>query len=379
MAKYEKKFADTKKTAGLAGVVAGDSAICTCGIEGRGLSYRGYSIDDLAAHSTFEETAWLLLRGEIPSPRELESYKKKLYGMRKLPGEVCRFLEKVPSTADPMTMIRSGVSFLGNLEPESDREKQLDIADRLVASIPSMILYWSKYHQEGKLPDFETEEETAAGYFLRNLHEGPPDETLRRCLDVSLILYAEHDFNASTFTARIITSTLSDFYSAITGAIGALKGKLHGGANEAAMYLIRSFSGPEEAEKGILKKLEAKEKIMGFGHRIYTVSDPRSIVIKEWARKLAKLKGDEKLYPVAERIEKVMWDEKKLFPNLDFYSAVTYHHMGIPTGLFTPLFVMSRVTGWSAHIIEQRANNKLIRPVSRYTGPEPRVYVPLAD
>ncbi len=379
MAPIDRKFEGAKKTGGLSGIIAGDSAICTCGIEGRGLSYRGYSIEDLAEKSSFEEVAWLLLRGELPTADELTSYREKLASYRVLPKELTAFLETVPVAAYPMGMLQGAVSFLGTLEPEIDRSRPLDIADRLVALIPSIILYWKLFHEGKALPGSGIDDITIAGNFLHNLHDKPPDETYRRCMDVSLVLYGEHDFNASTFTARVITSTLSDFYSAISGAIGALKGPLHGGANEASMNLISSFGSPDEAEKGILKKLEKGEKIMGFGHRIYTVSDPRSLIIKEWAERLAGFKNDAVLYPVAERIEKVMWDEKKLFTNLDFYSALTYHYMGVSTDLFTPVFVMARVAGWSAHVLEQRSNNKLIRPVSRYTGPEPRMYVPLAD
>jgi len=379
MAKFEAKHAGKKKEGGLAGIVAGDSAICTVGIEGRGLSYRGYSIEDLAEKGSFEEVAWLLTKGDVASPEELRSYRARLRALRSLPEGLTDVLERIPATANPMDVLRTGCSFLGNLTPESQEHTQDQIADELVARLPAIIMYWYRFHHDGVRVNLELEHQDTAEYILRLLTDEEPNETTRRCMDVSLILYAEHDFNASTFTARIITSTMSDFYSAITGAIGALRGPLHGGANEAAMNLISRYASVEEAEKGLRESLEKKEKIMGFGHRIYTVSDPRSNIIKEWARELSRKAGDTIMYPVAERIEQIMWDEKKLFPNLDFYSAVSYHFSGIPTELFTPMFVLSRVTGWSAHVMEQRSNNKLIRPISRYTGPEQKQYVPLAD
>jgi 2-methylcitrate synthase len=370
MAEYDRKFADVKKVGGLAGIVAADSAICTVGIEGRGLSYRGYSIEDLAAYGSFEEVAWLLLRGELPTVGELADYHRTLRTLRRLPPDLARLLDQIPRGDTMMGILRTAVSLLGNLEPERRNGDPLALADRLLAILPSIVLA-----REGKeLPDHE---ETLAGYFLRGLHGRPASDDLRRCLDVSLILYAEHEFNASTFAARIITSTLSDVHSAVAGAIGALAGPLHGGANEEAMKLIEAYADPEEAEQGILDRLERKEKIMGFGHRIYTVSDPRSIVIKKWAFRLARSAEQKRQYEVAERIEKVMWDSKKLFPNLDFYSALSYRFCGIPAELYTPMFVLARISGWMAHIIEQRSNNKLIRPISRYTGPDPRVYVPL--
>jgi 2-methylcitrate synthase len=370
MAEYERKFAGVKKVGGLAGIVAADSAISTVGIEGRGLSYRGYSIEDLAAHATFEEVAWLLLRGELPSPGELTDYRQKLADMRQVPPFLSRMLGEIPPGDSMMGLLRTGVSLLGNMEPERKARDPLPVADRLLGVLPSMVL-----RRLGRdLPD---EESSLAGYFLHGLLRRKPSESARRCLDVSLILYAEHEFNASTFAARVITSTLSDVYSAVAGAIGALAGPLHGGANEEAMKLIEAYGDPEEAERGILVRLGRKEKIMGFGHRIYTVSDPRSPVIKEWASRLAEGPDQKRLFAVAERIERVMWREKKLFPNLDFYSALAYRFCGIPTELYTPMFVLARISGWMAHIIEQRSNNKLIRPISRYTGPEPRVYVPL--
>ncbi len=369
MAEYERKFADVKKVGGLAGIVAADSAISTVGIEGRGLSYRGYAIEDLAAHAGFEEVAWLLLRGELPAPAELAEYRQKLRKMRQLPPVLSRVLREIPPGDSMMGMLRTAVSVLGNLEPEHGRDV-LGTADRLLAVLPSVVL-----ERLGR--DLPENEDTLAGYFLNGLHEQPAREDLRKCLDASLILYAEHEFNASTFAARVIISTMSDIHSAVAGAVGALAGPLHGGANEEAMKLIEAYRDPDEAERGILGRLERKEKIMGFGHRIYTVSDPRSPVIKEWAGRLAVGPEQKRLFDVAERIERVMWDAKKLFPNLDFYSALAYRFCGIPTELYTPMFVLARISGWMAHIIEQRSNNKLIRPISRYTGPEPRVYVPL--
>ena len=376
MAEYERRFAGAKKTGGLAGIVAADSAISTVGIEGRGLSYRGYAIEDLAAHAGFEEVAWLLLRGELPQPEALADYRQELKALRKLPPVLARMLGEIPPGDGVMGILRSAVSLLGNLEPERKASSMLLgadpllVADRLVGVLPSILL--SRLGRE--LPE---DEDSTAGYFLHGLMGSRPPDDLRRCLDASLVLYAEHEFNASTFAARVITSTLSDVHSAVAGAIGALAGPLHGGANEEAMKLIEAYAGPDQAEQGILERLEHGEKIMGFGHRIYTVSDPRSPIIKEWAFRLAGSPEQKRLLAVAERIEQVMWEKKKLFPNLDFYSALAYRFCGIPTELYTPMFVLSRMSGWMAHIIEQRSNNKLIRPISRYTGPDPRVYVSL--
>lgn len=379
MAKFEAKHAGKKKEGGLAGVVAGDSAICTVGIAGRGLSYRGYAIEDLAEKGSFEEVAWLLTKGDVATAEQIRDYRGRLADLRTLPQGTTDVLERIPASANPMDVLRTAVSYLGNLEPEGSDHGQDQIAEELIARLPAMLMYWYRWSRDGVRIDLGVDHENTADYVLRLLTGGKPDEDTQRCIDVSLILYAEHDFNASTFTSRIITSTMSDFFSAITGAIGALRGPLHGGANEAAMYLISKYASPEEAERGLKESLERKEKIMGFGHRIYTVADPRSDIIKEWAKLLSVKAGDTVMFPVAERIEQVMWDEKKLFPNLDFYSAVSYHFSGIPTELFTPMFVLSRVAGWSAHIMEQRSNNKLIRPISRYTGPEQKEYVPLAD
>jgi len=370
---------DKKKVGGLAGIVAGDSAICLCGVEDQSLQYRGYLIEELAEQATFEEVAWLLLRGDLPSRKELETYKQKLRQLRDLPTTLKQILEKIPPSANMMDVLRTGCSVLGNLEPEKRDRDPFEVSDRLIASLPSILLYWYQFHKTGKGIDLETREDTLAGHFLTLLHGKEPSKLHLNCLDVSLILYAEHEFNASTFTVRTIGSTLSDFHSAICGGIGALRGPLHGGANEWAMALIEKFKSPEEAEKGIREMFTQKQLIMGFGHRVYTTSDPRSAIIKKWAKKVSEEAGDNQFYPIAERIEKVMWDEKKLFPNLDFYSAIAYHFCGIPTPMFTPLFVFSRVSGWSAHLIEQRANNKLIRPGSNYIGPEQRPLIPIEN
>lgn len=361
---------EKKKIGGLSGIVAGDSSICLCSAEDENLLYRGYSINDLASLGSFEETAWLLLRGELPTQKDLENYRNKLKKLRDLPPSLKKILELIPADANMMDVLRTGCSALGTIEVESKRTQPLDIADRLIASFGSMLLYWVHYHATGQPANLNTKEETLAGHILHLILGKKPPEQHRLCLDASLILYAEHEFNASTFTVRTITSTLSDFYSAICGGIGALRGPLHGGANEFAMELIQKFKTPEDAEIGVREMLSRKELIMGFGHRVYTTSDPRSAIIKKWAEKLSREAKDRYLFPVAERIEKVMWDEKRLFPNLDFYSGLAYHYCGIPLPLFTPLFVMSRISGWSAHLIEQRQNNKLIRPISQYIGPE---------
>lgn len=359
---------ESKKTGGLAGIIAGDSSICLCHAEDESLLYRGYSIQDLATHGSFEEVVWLLLRGDLPKAEELRTYKEKLKGMRDLPPGLKKILEQIPSSASMMDVLRTGCSALGTFEPEIKNTPPYHIADRLIASLPSILFYWYHFHVNGKSISLETKEETVAGQILHLMTGTSPVEAHRRCLDVSLILYAEHEFNASTFTVRTITSTLSDFYSAICGGIGALRGSLHGGANEQAMELISKYKTPEDAEKGIKQMLDEKKLIMGFGHRIYTTADPRSAIIKWWAKKLSQTIEDGYLFQIAERIERVMWDEKHLFPNLDFYSALAYHFSKIPTQLFTPLFVMSRTAGWSAHCQEQRENNKLIRPVSHYIG-----------
>jgi 2-methylcitrate synthase len=361
--------------AGLAGVVAGESAIATVGQEGKGLNYRGYSIDDLAASSAFEEVAYLLHYGQLPTRAELATYVKKLVSLRHIPAALKKVLKIIPAHTHPMDVLRTGCSMLGTLEPELNFSQQYDIADRLLAVFPGIMFYWYAYHHLGKEISGESDEQTVGGHILALLHGHAASKPYRDMMNVSLILYAEHEFNASTFAARVTAATLSDFYSTITTAIGTLRGPLHGGANEAAMELIARFKNPDEAEQQVMIMLANKAKIMGFGHRVYTENDPRSDVIQQWSKKLAKEPADVLLYKISERIEAVMRREKKIFPNLDFYSASAYHFAGIPTSLFTPLFVMSRITGWSAHVFEQRADNRLIRPSSIYTGPDPRPYI----
>ncbi|MGL5097700.1 MAG: citrate/2-methylcitrate synthase, partial [Planctomycetia bacterium] len=333
----------------MAGVTAGRTAVSTVGKEGVGLTYRGYSIDDLSSHAEFEEVAHLLLRGALPTAAEYAVYQNRLVGLRALPSALVDVLERLPAAAHPMDVLRTGVSTLGALEPEPELDfvGQVDRAERVLATLPGMLAYWFHFSRDGRRIDPVTAEPSLAGHFLALLHGKRPSEMHRHALDVSLILYAEHEFNASTFTARVAASTLSDLHSALTAAIGTLRGPLHGGANEAAMALIERFANPDAAEAGVLDLLARKQLVMGFGHRVYTVCDPRSDVVKEWAAKLAKKAGDTRLYPVSERIEAVMRREKKMFPNLDFYSASAYHFLGVPTPLFTPLFVLSRVTGWS--------------------------------
>lgn len=365
--------------AGLRGQIAGQTALCTVGKSGTGLTYRGYDIGDLAKHGTFEEIAWLLFHGELPNSEELENYKTKLQGLRNLPGPLKQCLELIPADAHPMDVMRTGCSMLGNLETETDFGRQQDVTDRLLAAFPSILLYWYHFSHNDVRIETETGDDTVAGHFLHLLHGKKPADNHRRCLDVSLILYAEHEFNASTFAARVCASTLSDMHSCITAAIGSLRGPLHGGANEAAMAMIEGFQSPEEAREAILGMLMRKDKIMGFGHAIYRTSDPRNDIIKGWSRILADETGDTVLYPVSEMIERVMWDEKKLFPNADFFHASAYHFMGIPTRLFTPIFVCSRLTGWASHVMEQRANNRIIRPSAEYTGPEPRPWIDIKE
>ena len=372
-------MAEAKKPGGLAGVTAGTTQLCTVGKEGAGLTYRGYDINDLADNATFEEVAYLLLHGKLPNRAELDAYVGTIKANRGLPGPLKTVLEMVPADAHPMDVLRTGVSFLGTIEPEGDFSNQARVADRLLSCLPSMLLYWHRFHTDGVRIDTETGDDSISGHFLHMLHGKPPGELHRKSLDTTLILYAEHEFNASTFTARVITGTLSDMHSAVAGAIGALRGPLHGGANEAAMELIAQYDTPEAAAEGIREKLAAKDKVMGFGHRVYTTSDPRNTINKSMSKALAEDVGDTVLYPVSEAIEKVMWDEKELFANADFFAANVYHFMGIPTYLFTPIFVCARITGWAAHIMEQRANNRLIRPTADYVGPPLQAWVAIED
>jgi 2-methylcitrate synthase len=361
---------------GLRGQSAGSTAIATVGKQGVGLTYRGYAIEDLAENATFEEVAYLLLEGNLPDRRQLEDFKKRLCALRALPPALKEVLERIPKSAHPMDVLRSGTSMLGVLEPEGNFSRQDAVAERLLACLPSILCYWYRFTHDGIRIGTESDEESLAGYFLKSLLGANPPAEHQRCMDVSLILYAEHEFNASTFTARVCAATLSDFYSCVTGAIGTLRGPLHGGANEGAMELVSRFRTAEEAREGVEAILARKEKIMGFGHPVYRTCDPRNAIIKEWARRLAPsaMQQDGYLFEVSSEIEKVMKEEKKLFANADFFSASAYHFMGIPTPLFTPIFVLARVSGWSAHIKEQRSNNKLIRPSADYIGPEPRSF-----
>ncbi|WP_444913651.1 bifunctional 2-methylcitrate synthase/citrate synthase [Microbulbifer sp. TRSA007] len=365
--------------AGLRGQVAGKTALSTVGKSGSGLTYRGYDIKDLAQHCEFEEVAYLVFYGELPTEGELAEYKALLKAKRGLPQALKEVLERIPADAHPMDVMRTGCSMLGNLEGEESFAQQLDKANRLLAAFPSIICYWYRFTHDNVRIETETDDDSIGGHFLHMLRDEKPNELHEQVMNVSLILYAEHEFNASTFTARVCASTLSDLFSCITGAIGTLRGPLHGGANEAAMELIERFANPDEAEKELLGMLERKEKIMGFGHAIYRESDPRNEIIKGWSEKLAEDVGDTVLYPVSVRCEEVMWREKKLFCNADFFHASAYHFMGIPTKLFTPIFVMSRVTGWAAHVFEQRADNRIIRPSAEYVGVEPRTVTPIAE
>lgn len=365
--------------AGLEGMIAGQSAVATVGKEGVGLTYRGYDISVLAEKASFEEVAYLLLNGALPTKAELDAFKQDLISLRKLPENVKLCLEQLPEDAHPMDVLRTGVSVLGCVEPEEDASQQHDICLRLIATLPAMLCYWYHFQQKGIRIETRSDEPSVGGYFLALLHQKTPSAMQKKMMDVSLTLYAEHEFNASTFAARVTAATLSDFYSCICSAIGTLRGPLHGGANEAAMALIERFPSAEQAESELKAMLERREKIMGFGHRVYKTCDPRSDIIKSWAKKLSEEVGDNILYPVSERIEQVMWDEKKLFPNLDFYSASAYHFCDIPTDMFTPIFVFSRITGWAAHIFEQRANNRLIRPSAEYIGPSERTFVEINE
>ena len=365
--------------AGLRGQVAGKTALSTVGKSGAGLTYRGYDVQDLAEHCQFEEVTYLIFFGELPTAEQLAAYKAKLKSLRRLPQALKEVLERIPADSHPMDVMRTGVSMLGNLETEKSFAEQQDVADRILATLPAIICYWYRYSHDGIRIDENTDDDSIGAQFLHLLRGEKPNALHEQVMNVSLILYAEHEFNASTFTARVCASTLSDLHSCITGAIGSLRGPLHGGANEAAMDMIENWTSPEEAEREMLGMLERKEKIMGFGHAIYKDNDPRNGIIKQWSEKLAKDVGDTVLYPVSVRCEEVMWREKKLFCNADFFHASAYHFMGIPTKLFTPIFVMSRVTGWAAHVMEQRADNRIIRPSADYTGPELRKVIPIAE
>lgn len=365
--------------AGLRGQIAGKTALSTVGKTGSGLTYRGYDVKDLAAHCEFEEVAHLILKGELPNEAELAAYKKRLKAMRNLPQALKEVLERIPASAHPMDVMRTGCSMLGNLETEQSFAQQQDATDRLLAIFPGLINYWYNFSHKGQRIDVETAADSIAEQFLWTLHGEKPTQLHTDVMNSSLILYAEHEFNASTFTARVCASTLSDMHSCITGAIGSLRGPLHGGANEAAMELIEKMDNPDDAETKLMGMLERKEKIMGFGHAIYAESDPRNAVIKEWSEKLGKANGNTSLYDISVRCEAVMWREKKLFCNADFFHASAYNYMGIPTKLFTPIFVCSRLTGWAAHVMEQRADNRIIRPSAEYTGVEPRSVKPLSS